>query len=219
MEVLDPAPCGARARRMLVSRVRATSSVRSTRTRCAATASTCVCATPKVMTSRCWARELSGADWPFAMHLSFPSGVHTTEARGPGVGRVPWLTISGGATISHETWKSYPKARVPVLAVHGTADTPGNRQASELLGHNRTTLLRRLRPLVIVCERRATRGMGERGARPGIRRTGFAPGSQFRAGRHIASPPRHSFPTSQTRSRSEPTPRGKAAGTGKIFSH
>jgi acylglycerol lipase len=38
-------------------------------------------------------------------------------------GGVPWLTAAGGAAVSHANWRHYPELVLPLLAVHGSADT------------------------------------------------------------------------------------------------
>lgn len=39
------------------------------------------------------------------------------------LGRVPWLTASGGANISHDNFAHYANVNVSLLALHGSADT------------------------------------------------------------------------------------------------
>ena len=60
------------------------------------------------------------------------------------IGRITWVTLAGGAKIFHENWKLYPNVRVPVLALHGTADEntdpDGSRQLIETISSPDKTL-------------------------------------------------------------------------------
>lgn len=46
------------------------------------------------------------------------------------LGRVKWRTLGSAAPIIHENWKLYPRVRVPVLVVHGSADRIANPEGS-----------------------------------------------------------------------------------------
>ena len=60
------------------------------------------------------------------------------------MGRITWATAAGGATVSHENWERYTELRVPVLAIHGTADRAtepeGSRRFVELIASQDKTL-------------------------------------------------------------------------------
>ncbi len=48
------------------------------------------------------------------------------------LGHLPFITASGGATLSNENFSSYPKVTVPVLVIHGTADKVTDPRGSAL---------------------------------------------------------------------------------------